>query len=337
MNFSELDKLLCELDEDELLFKLSKVQINDMAMENETRKMYSLEKNKEDFIINSKMLMKEGENFAIHRHKRFLKFGDHKHDYIELIYVYKGLIKQKVNGIQVDINEGEICILDLNVTHSIEPAGENDIGINIIMTSDFFDSMFMSFLSENDIMSHFIIKTLYHKKEYKEHLLIKSSKNEFIQVIMKRLLIEYYEKKVSYDTAIHAYIILLFTEFLRDYKEKMGDSREKDLNREIINEVKKYLYINYREADLKTTAEHFHFNSDYFSKLLKGGIGISFTDILQDIKLKESALLIKNSDLNISEIMDKIGYNNLSYFYKLFKKKYGLTPIEYRNNLNNKN
>ena len=52
---------------------------------------------------------------------------------------------------------------------------------------------------------------------------------------MKRLLCECLDKKVAYDTAVNAYIILLFTEFLRDYNNNMGDSKVKDLNTTIIN------------------------------------------------------------------------------------------------------
>ena len=198
------------------------------------------------------------------------------------------------------------------------------------MTENFFNSMFMSSLSENDIMSKFIIKAIYYKKEYSEYLLFPSSNNEFIQIIMKRLLCECFDKKVAFDTAVNAYIILLFTEFLRDYKNNMGDSNVKDLNIAIITEIKNYLYKNYKVANLKTTSEYFHFNADYLSKLIKNLTGDNFTSLLQYIKLKETCTLLKNSDYTIEEIMNRVGYSNMSYFYKLFKKNFQLTPVEYR-------
>ncbi|SHI02616.1 AraC family transcriptional regulator [Clostridium grantii] len=331
MNFIELDKQLRQLDEEEKLFKELSDKSSKNFIESTIRKVYSISRSEEKWIINSSKLMKENENFSIHKHKRFVSFGEHKHDYIELIYVYSGEINQRISGKEIKIKKGELCILDMNVVHSIEMASEDDIAINIIMTGDFFNSMFMSFLSENDIMSKFIIKTFYHKKENSQFLMFNSSKNELVQIIMKRLLWEYYNKKVSYEPAIHAYILLLFTEFLREYKETMGNTKANDLNEVVIKEVNKYLLKNYKDADLKSTAEFFHFNPDYLSKFIKNSTGKSFTTLLQDIKLKESCNLLKNSSFTIQEIMQYVGYSNLSYFYKLFKKKFNVTPVEYRN------
>ena len=331
MNFIELDKFLRQPNDEDKFFNQFIHDNGEGLIKNEIKKVYSLNKDGIDWVINSSKMMKENESFAIHQHKRFVSFEEHKHDYIELIYVYSGEIRQKINGNQVNISAGEICILDLNAMHSIEPASENDIAINILMTESFFNSMFMSSLSENDMMSKFIIKAIYHKKKNSEFLLFPSTNNEFVQIIMKRLLCECFDKKMAFDTAVNAYIILLFTEFLRDYKNNMGDSKVKDLNIAIITEIKNYLYVNYSVADLKTTSEHFHFNADYLSKLIKNLTGSSFTGLLQDIKLKEACTLLKNSDFTIEEIMNRVGYNNMSYFYKLFKRNFNLTPVEYRN------
>ena len=333
MNFIELDKFLRLPNDEDKFFNQFIHDNGDRHIKNEIKKVYSL--NKEDgidWVINSSKMMKENESFAIHQHKRFVSFEEHKHDYMELIYVYSGEIRQRINGTQVNIKAGEICILDLNAMHSIEPASENDIAINILMTESFFNNMFMSSLSENDMMSKFIIKAIYQKKKNSEFLLFPSCNNEFVQVIMKRLLCECFDKKMAFDTAVNAYIVLLFTEFLRDYKNNMGDSKVKDINIAIITEIKNYLYANYKVADLKTTSEHFHFNADYLSKLIKNFTGASFTGLMQDIKLKEACTLLKNSDFTIEEIMNRVGYNNMSYFYKLFKRNFNLTPVEYRNN-----
>lgn len=332
MDYKELVSYLEELDNEEKLLKLLMDERENQKLEDEVIKIYSKDTSNKEWTINSEKLMNEDENFAIHKHKRFAKFKEHKHDYLELIYVFSGNIKQKINGTEVNINKGEICLLDLDLFHSIEPAFENDIAVNIIMKKEFFDGIFMSFLSDNDIISDFIIKAFYHKKENNNYLLFHTSENDTVQTIMKNILCEYFDKKIGSDTAIHAYILLLFTELLRYYRENMGQTNIKTLNRTIISEVKNYLSRNYKSATLKETADNFHFHPDYLSKLIKNSTGISFTDLLQEIKLKEARLLIENTDLPISDITFEIGYNNISYFYKIFRKKYNATPMEYRKN-----
>jgi len=236
----------------------------------------------------------------------------------------------------VNINKGEVCILDLNVTHSIEPSSEDDIAVNIIMKQQFFDGVFLNFLSDNDIISDFIIKALYSRKKYNEYLLFHTQKNKKIEVLMKRMLCEYFDSKVGYTTAIQAYILLLFTEILRDYRENMEHNSVKRLNNTIVSEVKNYLCKNFKDATLRSTARHFHFNPDYLSRVLKNSTGQGFTEMLQEIKLREASVLLKNSDISIEEVMNHIGYNNLSHFYRIFKKKFGVTPLDYRKKMMSK-
>lgn len=337
MDFHALDKFISELDDDEKTFKKLMENNNNKKSEDEVIKIYSTNTSTKEWIINSEKLMKENENFAIHRHKRYVRFKEHKHDYLEFIYVFSGEIKQKINGTDVNIHEGEICLLNLDISHSIEPSSQNDIAVNIIMKEQFFDGIFMSFLSDNDIISDFIIKAFYHKKDCNNYLIFHCQENKLIQFLMKKMLCEYFDRKIGSDTSIQAYILLLFTELLRYYKENMVENSIDNLNRTIICEVKNYVRRNYKNASLKETADYFHFNTDYLGKLIKSANGVGFTDFIQEIKLKEACTLLENTDMPISEITYAVGYTNLSYFYKLFKKKYKITPIEYRNNFINKN
>lgn len=330
MTFDELDVFLRQPDDEEKKFQALGTAGDIKSLEDEVRGAYSINHDVGDWVINSSKLMKEGESFAVHRHKRFIRFDNHRHDYIELIYVYSGEIKQIIGDKVVNIRSGEICILDPNVLHTIEPAMEKDVAINIIMTAGFFDSIFMSYLSENDIMSKFIINAIYNKKDKNSYLIFPCGENENIQFFMKKLLCEFYDMKVSHDTALHAYILLIFTELLREYKKSFSSSKEQNLNNTIMNELKNYLLKNYKEANLKTTSEHFHFNPEYLSRLIKNNTGESFVGFLQQVKLKESCNLLSNTDYTVEEIMDRVGYSNISHFYKLFKKNYNSTPLEFR-------
>lgn len=330
MTFEELDVFLRKLDDEEIKFKALVDISKAKTLEHEVRELYSIDINEREWVINSSKLMKSGESFSVHKHKRFMKFDNHRHDYIELIYVFSGEINQIIGGKTFNIKTGEICILDPNVIHTIEPALEKDVAINIIMTADFFDSIFMSFLSENDIMSKFIINAIYNKKNKNSYLIFPTGNDENIQFFMKKLLCEFYDRKVSYDTALHAYILLIFTELLRVYKTSFSSTKEQNMNNTIMSELKSYLYKNYKTADLKTTAEHFHFNAEYLSRIIKYSTGESFVSFLQQVKLKESCNLLINTDYTVEKIMELVGYNNISHFYKLFKKRFDFTPLEYR-------
>lgn len=88
---------------------------------------------------------------------------------------------------------------------------------------------------------------------------------------------------------------------------------------------------NYMDCTLKKVAELFGYNPSYLSRLIHKHVGKSFISIIQDIKLNHASLLLKNSNLPIEQIIQQVGYKNLSFFYKMFYERYALSPSEYRN------
>ncbi len=125
MTTQELDQRLRGLNEVELAYR--------GTTPDGLRIYFSNENPTDAWIINSDKLMEEGEVIAIHKHDRFVTFDKHRHDYLEMIFVYSGAIRQSIEGKDLTINKGEIFLLDMNMEHSIYEAGEDDIAINILI------------------------------------------------------------------------------------------------------------------------------------------------------------------------------------------------------------
>lgn len=282
------------------------------------------------WTIKSNKFLKEDEMIGLHKHDRFIPFDKHKHDFLEMIYVYSGSIKQCIGGKEVTIKTGEIVLMDLNVHHSIEPADRDDIAVNILIKKEFFDRIVMSQLADNDIISDFVVKAFYDKKSYKSFLHFHTADNDRIQTLVKNLFCEIYDTSFGSATATRSYMMLIFTELLRMHKRSMSKVSKAQLNSAIESEITCYLLKEYRDISIKKLAKHFNFNPDYLGKIVKQTTGKNFTDLLQEIRLNEACLLLKKSDYSISDIIKEIGYSNKTYFYKLFKKYYGITPDEYR-------
>jgi YesN/AraC family two-component response regulator len=65
------------------------------------------------------------------------------------------------------------------------------------------------------------------------------------------------------------------------------------------------------------------------SKIAKEYFGMSIPEYINQIRLNKAVEWMENSKLSIQEIMRRVGVENESYFYKLFKAKFGMTPREY--------
>ena len=271
------------------------------------------------------------QKLMITKNKRFVHCMKHKHTYIELQYVYSGTLTNLIEGQKIEVKTGEVLLMDTSVEHELLPAGINDIGINIIMHKEYFDSKFRDMLVRNDYIARFVVDSLYASKEQKKYILFSCGEDERIQLVMKLLLDEWRKKESGYDTALQGYMLSIFTNLMRNYGEKNTVSGS-DMKEMFMEELSEYLQEHYKTADLKSTAAHFNFNQDYLSRLIKKQVGVSFVAYLQEIKMEQACIMLVNTKLSMDEIADQLGYRDVSHFYKVFRKTYDTTPGDFRKN-----
>lgn len=99
----------------------------------------------------------------------------------------------------------------------------------------------------------------------------------------------------------------------------------------VIQEMIDYIGHNYSEPlKLESLAMLFGYNSSYLGKLFTQKIGMNFNTYLDDVRVKEARKLLETTDLKIYEISSRVGYNDVDYFHRKFKKFTGASPAEYR-------
>ena len=114
----------------------------------------------------------------------------------------------------------------------------------------------------------------------------------------------------------------------------LKDARVEELYNEYMKDkiwdIRMYMIENYKTITLKELANHFHYSESYLSKFIHRQLGLSFSQLLQEIRLEKSCQLLVQTDMKITELCENVGYNNESYYINIFHKKYGITPLQYR-------
>lgn len=112
--------------------------------------------------------------------------------------------------------------------------------------------------------------------------------------------------------------------FMEDYKEKNTFG--------VVGEIVDYINENYAQPDLKlqTVADKYYVNSGYLGKLFTERVGVRFNTYLLKIRIEKSKELLKNSNLKIYEIAQKVGFNDPNYFSVKFAELENVTPAAYR-------
>lgn len=100
---------------------------------------------------------------------------------------------------------------------------------------------------------------------------------------------------------------------------------------QIIANALQFINKNFKEKiSLKDIETNLHVNPSYFSTLFKSEMGVTFTDYLNTLKVEYASSLLTNSNMNIIDISLSAGFDDQSYFTKVFRKIKGVTPKQYR-------
>ena len=104
-----------------------------------------------------------------------------------------------------------------------------------------------------------------------------------------------------------------------------------------VRSINNYVNENYNTAlSLKRLAKLFFFNENYLGRLYKKEMDVSFSDYVTRIRLEHACALLKNSERSIIEISYESGFNNVTYFNRVFKSEFGITPTAYKAKHSNK-
>lgn len=95
--------------------------------------------------------------------------------------------------------------------------------------------------------------------------------------------------------------------------------------------IKNYIDHHYREdISLAKLSEAFFFSREYLNRVFRASYGCAVYEYVQSVRLERAAELLGDPSLSVQAVADNLGYSNANYFSKAFKKRYGLSPSEYR-------
>jgi AraC-like DNA-binding protein/mannose-6-phosphate isomerase-like protein (cupin superfamily) len=326
MNHQELDHYLRKLDQIEEIQIKTGENVNDFDGNELVVESEGTIPRMQDFYF-----FDNGPVF-INKHHRFANMPLHIHSFIELNYVYSGICHQQINGQSVLLEQGQICLLDQDVPHSISALGEQDILVNIIMKKETFSKIFLGRLSNNGIVADFLANAVSENQKHDKYLLFHSQHNENLQYIIKNIFCEFFSKQEHSLAMVNYYLPILFTELMRVYQLDKNFEFRKKTSRANIVDILSYIEHHYRDCTLTAIAKEFNFNPNYLGNMLKERTGKTFLELVHTQRMIHVSTMLQHTDKSIDEIAYEVGYESPSFLYRKFKKHFGQTPSHFRKN-----
>ena len=107
--------------------------------------------------------------------------------------------------------------------------------------------------------------------------------------------------------------------------ENIHEGRE-----ERIVDIMNYMRNHYKDVTLDDLADNFNLSKPYLSKYIKENAGITFQEAVKQARMKKARTMLKESNKTVESIAAFVGYENVEHFNRLFKKSYGMTPVQFR-------
>jgi AraC family transcriptional regulator, L-rhamnose operon regulatory protein RhaS len=285
--------------------------------------------NSSGFIIDSKKMLSEGKLIDIRPHTRFIRFPKHKHNYIEIVYMCSGTTSHIINGKdEIVLGSGELLLLNQHACHEIAEAAQNDIAVNFIVLPEFFDTAF-EMIGKDNMLNHFLISALRRDRYEIGYLHFKVAEKLPIQNLVEILVWSLVNQQNNNRKINQTTMGLLFLELL-NYTDHMEHEKPDQYDNSLVITILKQIEESYRTASLSQIAQKYNQPLSKLSRLMKRSTGYTYKELLQQKRFSKAIQLLDCSTLSIEEIITAVGYDNTSYFYRSFRKIYGMSPKTYR-------
>lgn len=142
---------------------------------------------------------------------------------------------------------------------------------------------------------------------------------------------EYVKSVLSYNVAGYLLKPVNIVELIDAVVGLLGNKQEVSTDHPVIRDVLQIIHRDYgTNLTLEIVADMVHLSPSYLSSLFSKEVGQGFSKYLASFRLNQAERLLRKSNIRIANIASFIGINNSSYFDRLFKKEYGMNPIDYR-------
>lgn len=282
-----------------------------------------------DFIIDSAKMLEKGKLIDIRPHTRFIHFPLHRHNYVEIIYMCSGSTTHIINGhTTVKLETGGLLFLNQSATQEILPAGENDIAVNFIVLPEFFDRAFLM-MEEESILHDFLVGSLKQESGLVDYLHFQVQDELPIQNLIENMIYSLVTKQKNSRNITQTTMGLLFV-LLENQCDKINKNDPAKYQQNLIFTTLKYIEDNYRTGTLEELSALTGQPDYHISRLIKQHTGHTFKNLLQTKRLNQAAFLLTTTKLPVEQIILLAGYDNTSYFHRIFKEHFHMTPKAYR-------
>ncbi|MFT0191063.1 AraC family transcriptional regulator [Candidatus Enterococcus avicola] len=255
----------------------------------------------------------------------------HWHRELEILYIFRGKMEIKVEGVSYIAKEGELVFIPANQLHEALNYQQTACTFFAIV----FDATFIESRVSDLIQQSYLDPLLHSADQQAIHITSDFVSHMNIQQALTHIIDLFALKEPLYELAIKAELFLFIKYLCQNSQyinrnKKPIDSKSK-LNTYKCKKILLFIEENYqRPVTLEEISQYIGYSKEHFCRFFKRNFQMSFFTYLNKFRIKKAEYLLLHTDLKIIEIALETGFDDPNYFTTLFKRETALTPSNYR-------
>ena len=253
----------------------------------------------------------------------------HWHDEIQISIVTKGSIEFIVGEKSYILKSGQGIFINTQRIHMAKSVGDKDcIYHSVIFNPKLLKTFPGSIIEQKYIDPVITADNLNSIEIYGENKWEKEALKFIMDIITADI-----SKSRGYELEIYINLMRFWLLLVLNENDIFSQKTEpKPINEERVKDVLSFIHKNYsNKITLQDIADSVFVSKGECCRFFKKSLKMSPYDYLINYRINESMKLLKNTSFSILDIAENVGFNNVSHYIQIFKKKTGQTPHEYRN------
>lgn len=258
----------------------------------------------------------------------------HAHDdFIEIAYIDGGRGVHILNGREERISEGNLFLFNPHIVHAFTADEDAPLRVyNCLFQPPTLDYSFKNCKDFVDVAYHYLFYSLYSEDDPKDYIKLTGVSGEDIRLLFYEMQREYDSMENGYEQVLKADLMKLLIFIFRLYKK---DNRQRQnaavYKRLVVQEAAAYIKANFAEnISCEQLAERAYLSVNYFRKIFKEITGMTMIRMLQNIRVHVACDLLESTSMPVEQVAAQVGYDDVKFFYKVFKESQNMTPGTYR-------
>ena len=259
---------------------------------------------------------------------------DYYCDYIELRYILEGKLTVAFGDSRAVFRSGEICFMNSQAYHHEVLQDSECTAINVNMSVRIFNDLFLNQIGvpklQKFLRAHLI------KRGLEERFLCFTPNSEDSRALIEdsfwAIVREAEPNRVGKMFFYQGHILQLMDHLSSRYNV-MHDKRDVQMYNDLLmDSVSNYMKDHLQDVTLNDLRNTYHYHPNFFNSLIRKYHGVTFSEYLLYLRVNRAKELLKDTSLNVDEIIYLVGYNNKTFFTRKFTQQTGISPAKFRRN-----